>query len=155
MFGCEIERSRGFHQLTASADNDPQTYRILVADDVAQARESMRLGLASSGHQLEFVTDGAAAVQAATSGGRPFDLVLMDVQMPILDGLSATRRIRQWERLNRVPRLPILAVTALAGIRGRCLAAGCDEFMTKPIDRRALLAMIQDLGSRRRMATPA
>ncbi len=80
--------------------------------------------------------DEAWAAQAA---GAPFEVVLMDMQMPILDGYSATALLRE-----RGYRLPIMAraAHAMASDRAKCLAAGCDEFLTKPIDRSKLVAMV-------------
>ena len=72
----------------------------------------------------------------------------MDVQMPVMDGLTATRAIREWESYHEVEPTPIIAVTALAGIRTRCIGAGCDAFVTKPLDRRELVARIDELTSR-------
>jgi CheY-like chemotaxis protein len=78
------------------------------------------------------VDDGAQAVQAYQTGG--FDLVLMDLQMPVMDGFTATRHIRDYEGWRK--RTPIVALTAnaMAGQMERCLAAGMDGFLTKPIE---------------------
>ena len=72
-------------------------------------------------------------------------LILMDCQMPVMDGLEATRRIRAWERDNAKPRLPIIALTASAfeEDRDRCLAAGMDDFLTKPLVLRDLAAALE------------
>lgn len=106
----------------------------LVAEDNAVNREVMRLLLANLGIRAEFVEDGQAAV-AAVASGRPYALVLMDVQMPVLDGLAATQRIRQWESASGAKRLPIVAVSS--GVyeeqRNRCLSRGMDDFIDKPV----------------------
>src|SRR5450432_1104692 len=75
-----------------------------------------------------------------------YDLVLMDRQMPVMDGLTATRKIRAWEQANGRPPTPIVALTAsaLKGDRETCLAAGCTAFLTKPIKQEVLLQAIKD-----------
>jgi CheY-like chemotaxis protein len=90
---------------------------------------------------VEVADSGLQAVQRAlesAASGRPFDLILMDMQMPELDGYSATARLKgkAWSG-------PIIALTAhaMAGDRERCLAAGCDDYLTKPIDRAELLTV--------------
>ena len=75
-----------------------------------------------------------------------YDLVLMDRQMPVMDGLTATRKIRAWEQANDRPPTPIIALTAsaLKGDREMCLAAGCTAFLTKPIKQEVLLQAIRE-----------
>src|SRR5450432_4699236 len=75
-----------------------------------------------------------------------YDLVLMDRQMPVMDGLTATRKIRAWEQANGRPPTPIIALTAsaLKGDREMCLAAGCTAFLTKPIKQEVLLQAIKE-----------
>jgi len=88
-------------------------------------------------HSVE--TDGQQAVAAIVRGEHP-DIILMDLQMPVMDGYGATERIRQWEGTNQQPRLPIVPLTADAfeEDRQRCLAVGMDGFLTKPITLEAL-----------------
>jgi CheY-like chemotaxis protein len=95
-----------------------------------------RLGL-----EVELVADGAAALALATR--RPYDLVLMDCLMPGTDGLAATRAIRGHERVHG-GQVPIVALTAnaLAEDRAACLAAGMDDFVSKPFTRPVLLASL-------------
>ncbi len=89
---------------------------------------------------------------AAEAAGRPFDCVLMDIQMPVLDGYAATAKLRS---LNF--RGPIIALTAnaMAGTRENCLLAGCDAYLTKPISREGLLKLVADFVGRRRTPNPA
>ena len=113
--------------------------RILLAEDVADTREFLRLTLASVGLEVDAVDNGLVAYRqalASAAEARPYDLILMDVQMPELNGLDATKQLRQldWAR-------PIVALTAhaMTGDRERCLAAGCDGYLTKPVTQRDLL----------------
>ncbi len=116
--------------------------RILLAEDAADTREFLRLTLSSAGLEVDAVDSGLAACRqalASAAEARPYDLILMDVQMPELNGLDATERLRKldWAR-------PIVALTAhaMAGDRERCLAAGCDGYLTKPIAQQDLLATL-------------
>jgi PAS domain S-box-containing protein len=117
--------------------------RILLAEDSAPIQILVSSMLEAAGHQVDVVDNGAAAVRAAAAGG--YDLVLMDVQMPVLDGLAATRQIRAAEAGNR--HIPIVALTANAtsGELERCRLAGMDIFLTKPVDLDLLLDTIHRL----------
>ena len=108
--------------------------RILVADDVPQNRELLRLQLERRGHAMQDAGDGATAV--ALAGREDFDLILMDVQMPVLDGLSAARRIHAEADAAGKPRVPIVAMTAsvLAEHRRASGEAGMAGFASKPVD---------------------
>jgi CheY-like chemotaxis protein len=97
-------------------------------------------------------TSGAAAIEswlAARAADTPFDRVLMDLHMPGMDGLDATRRIRAIEAEMNGQRTPILALTANASAEDReaCLAAGMDGFLVKPLDRERLAAALAAFGS--------
>ena len=115
--------------------------RILLAEDnPVNQRLALRL-LEKMGHRITLVDNGQDALERTTAGA--FDLVLMDVQMPELDGLTATRRIRQWEAANG-GHVPIIAMTARAmqGDRERCLEAGMDDYLSKPIDSERLRQLV-------------
>jgi CheY-like chemotaxis protein/HPt (histidine-containing phosphotransfer) domain-containing protein len=117
---------------------------VLVAEDNQVNQKLVTKLLESMGHQVVVVDNGASAVSAVEA--RRFDLVLMDVQMPVMDGLSATAAIRERERSRgRGERLPIVALTAnaLKGDRERCLEAGMNEFLTKPIRKEALAEVLR------------
>ncbi|WP_372617225.1 response regulator [Falsiroseomonas sp.] len=115
--------------------------RVLVVDDVAANRLVARVLLEGAGHAVELASDGAEAVEAVRQG--EFDLVLMDVHMPGIDGLEATRRIRALDGAGR--HVPIIALTAdaLRDQVAQCLAAGMDGHLAKPLDRAALMAALR------------
>ena len=102
--------------------------------------------LDKAGHAVVIVCDGREAIEAFEK--ESFDLILMDVQMPIMGGLEATMRIREREALAG-GHIPIIAITAhaMTGDRDRCLRAGMDDYMSKPIRREELLDRIQQLTS--------
>ncbi len=116
--------------------------RMLLAEDSPDNQWLITHHLQKSGAVVEHAGDGLQAVakaQAAWQSGRPFHAVLMDMQMPVLDGYEATRRLR-----SAGYALPILAMTthAAAADRQKCLAAGCDDYIAKPIRVPQLLAML-------------
>lgn len=117
--------------------------RILVVEDNPVNRKVVSKILANMGLAVLEVENGQQGLDAIVHG-EPIDLVLMDIQMPIMDGLTATRRIRQWEQENARPHLPIIALTANAFEEDRrlCLAAGMDDFSAKPIHMGALYAQL-------------
>jgi CheY-like chemotaxis protein len=116
--------------------------RILVAEDNQTNQIVVKRMLEGAGHTVILVDDGEAAVRAVTE--ETFDLVLMDIQMPTMDGLEATQRIRAL-RSGAGRNLPIIALTAHASKadRERCLAAGMNEFLTKPLDRKLLYKLLK------------
>ncbi len=121
-----------------------QTGRILLAEDNLTNQQVARLQLAKLGFQVETVDDGRQAVEAYQRSPEAYALILMDCQMPIMDGFGATREIRACEAgLGR--HIPIVAMTAnaMAGDRELCLQAGMDDYMTKPVQRHTLLAMLE------------
>ncbi len=118
--------------------------RILLAEDGPDNRQYLALVLSSAGAEVTTAEDGQIALDVAAQAqqdGTPFDLILMDMQMPNLNGYAASTRLRD-QGFNG----PIIALTAhaMAGERARCLAAGCDDFATKPIDRFKLLKIAAD-----------
>ena len=117
--------------------------RVLVAEDNPVNQQVAWDLLKWLGLQVRIVENGRQAVEAAESD--PYDLILMDLHMPEMDGLEATRRIRHWERNARRPApLPIIALTAnaLAGDRETCLAAGMTDYLSKPVTRDALVSVL-------------
>ncbi|MBI2772360.1 MAG: response regulator [Burkholderiales bacterium] len=114
--------------------------RLLVVDDGAENRELLSLVLAEQGLWVEEAENGQVALDKVAQGG--FDLILMDMQMPVLDGFAATRILRE-----RGVKTPIVALTANAmkGFEQEVLAAGCTAYVTKPVDIDALLARLAEL----------
>jgi len=112
--------------------------RVLAADDVAQNLELLALLMTKRGHTLTMAHDGAHAAELAAR--HDFDVILMDVQMPHVDGLAATRIIRAEAQCNGRPRVPIVAMTAsvLEAHRKASTSAGMDGFASKPVDWYAL-----------------
>jgi len=136
--------SRPRPEQLASSRPPRRSLKVLLAEDNAiNARLAQRL-LQRLGHTVTHVTDGAQAVEAVRSGR--WDAVLMDMQMPVLDGLDATRSIRS-EESELGGRLPIIALTANAmkGDDEICLAAGMDAYLTKPIDLERLAEVLDEL----------
>ena len=116
---------------------------VLLVEDNEINRMVARAILEGAGHRVSEATDGAQAV--AIHAAQPFDCVLMDCQMPVMDGLDATRHMRERETAQARRRTPIIALTANAmqGDRERCLAAGMDDFLAKPYDIEALLTVLE------------
>ncbi len=116
--------------------------RILVVEDNEMNRDMLVRRLERIGYEVVAATDGGGAIAMARGGG--IDLVLMDLSLPDLDGWEAARRLKADEATRQIP---ILALTAhvMAADRERAIAAGCEEFETKPIDFARLRAKIEAL----------
>lgn len=114
--------------------------RILMVEDTEDNRQIIRDLMAITEYELIEATDGAAGV-AAAAAVKP-DLILMDIQLPVIDGYEAARRIKANPALRHIP---IIAVTsyALSGDEAKALAAGCDGYLAKPFSPRELLAMVR------------
>jgi len=120
----------------------PEGCRVLLAEDGYDNQLLIKTYLVKAGATVQVVADGRAAITEAVSAqtaGHPYDVILMDMQMPELDGYGATSKLRLMGYA-----LPIVALTAhaMAGDRLRCESAGCDEYLTKPVDRAALVGMV-------------
>jgi PAS domain S-box-containing protein len=130
---AERDQPSGCRRLNCSA---------LVVDDRRDVRYISQHFLEQAGAQVQTAEDGQRAIQmavAALQKGRPFDIIIMDMQMPVLDGYQAARRLRELGIEK-----PIIALTAdaMKGDREKCLAAGCDDYLSKPIEHLAFLDLV-------------
>jgi CheY-like chemotaxis protein/HPt (histidine-containing phosphotransfer) domain-containing protein len=118
---------------------------ILVVDDVEINRELLRATLEKQGHVIRMAENGREAVDCFA--GERFDIIFMDMQMPILDGYGAVREIREIEQARNIARTPIVAMTAYAmqGDREKCLAADMDAYLSKPARSAEIVATIKQL----------
>ena len=123
--------------------------RILMAEDNQINQRVGKLILQRAGFQIDLVDDGSEALEAHKAN--PYDLILMDCQMPTMDGFEASRRIRSLD----APQPVIVAVTAnaLVGERERCLGAGMDDYLSKPFQAEQLVAMVKKWGTGRGKAS--
>ncbi|MDM8551902.1 PAS domain S-box protein [Desulfobacterales bacterium HSG2] len=112
---------------------------ILLVEDFPDNRMLILSYLKKTPYQIDIAENGEVAVEKFTEG--KYDLVLMDMQMPVMDGYTATRNIREWEQAHSVPETPIIALTAHALMedRQKCLDAGCTSYLTKPLRKADLL----------------
>jgi PAS domain S-box-containing protein len=118
--------------------------RILLVEDLEDNRDVVRLFLKDTPYQLDMAENGAIGVQRFQAGS--YDLVFMDMQMPVMDGLEATATIRRWEQEQQRQPTPIISLTANAFQEeiDKCMAGGCTAHLSKPIKKRVLLQAILD-----------
>ncbi len=135
------------HGVASEAEPGKVLHILLAEDNHVNQKVASRM-MGRRGHQVVVVSDGKEALAALAHGC--FDLVLMDVQMPVMDGFATTMEIRKQEKLTGLYQ-PIIAMTAMAmkGDRERCVAAGMDGYLSKPIDARELDAVLQSCLQRR------
>ena len=147
--GIALGRTRGIPppSLTGPPDPAPSTpsraLRVLLAEDSPDNQLLVRSYLKQTDHQLEVVDHGGVALEKVKSG--QYDVILMDIQMPVMDGYAATRAIRQWEQDHDLPPTPIIALTALAlkEEAAKIFEAGCTTHITKPVKKATLLEVLQ------------
>src|SRR5207253_228804 len=113
---------------------------ILVAEDNPENVILLQAYLEGLPLELVFAANGEEAVELRRTSN--IDLVLMDIQMPVMDGYAATRAIRAWESIHDRPRVPVVALTAhaLSHASAQSVEAGCDAYLSKPVEREDLIA---------------
>jgi len=150
-----LDRSKGIQPTTGSAPVAPtpptevRALRILLVEDSPDNQVLVRSYLKQTPYRLDIADHGATALELFKNGY--YDLILMDMQMPVMDGYEATQAIRAWEREHDLPPTQVIALTALAlkedGVK--ILEAGCNAHMTKPIKKHTLLEVLQASQGRR------
>ncbi|GGJ97884.1 hybrid sensor histidine kinase/response regulator [Pseudomonas matsuisoli] len=149
-----LQRRQGIARLPqtpVSAPIDaPEGFRILVAEDNSISTKVIRGMLSKLNMQADTANDGEQALKAIQT--KHYDLVLMDCEMPVLDGFAATERLRHWEREQNRPRTPVVALTAhiLSEHKERAYRAGMDGHMSKPVELSQLRELIQHWISRKK-----
>lgn len=146
--GLASQRERLEKSLASTDLAGQQGLKILLAEDNAVNQKLAVLLLEKRQHRVTVADDGRKAVELFQH--ETFDVILMDVQMPVMDGLAAVAEIRRLEAASHAPRIPIVAMTAHAmkGDRERCLTAGMDGYVSKPIHPRELYGAIDQLVKR-------
>jgi signal transduction histidine kinase/ActR/RegA family two-component response regulator len=133
--------------LPVNALDSLENLRILIVDDAPDNQKLLSFHLRKAGATFDLAENGRVALEKLEQARAttPFDVVVMDMQMPVMDGYTATRQLR-----DMGDHIPVIALTAhaMTGDREKCLAAGCDDYLTKPINRGRLIATIARLASR-------
>ncbi|ACL03444.1 Hpt sensor hybrid histidine kinase [Desulfatibacillum aliphaticivorans] len=149
MGACSGEEAGGARSIvTPYTSEETQKIHILLADDNDINQKVASTNLIKMGHSVVVANNGKEALDAIVKGEQ-YDLILMDGQMPIMDGMEATRKIRRFEAAHKVKRTPIVALTAhaMTGDREKFIEAGMDDYLTKPLQRDALTKVIQNVAT--------
>ena len=125
---------------------EAESKRVLIADDEINIRRVLEAILKRDGYDVVTAANGEEALATleahANDASKPIDLVLMDVMMPVMDGLEATRRIRKSPALAKTP-INMLTAKAMPDDQARCIEAGANDYMAKPIDVDKLLSLVR------------
>ncbi len=134
--------------IASLAERGLKPLHVLVAEDDRSNAKLLGLTLKLLGCSWDWVENGQAAVDAVRTGN--YALVLMDLQMPIMDGFQATRAIRAWELSQKSPPVNILAQTAnlAPGVQDQCREAGLDGYLSKPLSPQRLIEVIVEVAAR-------
>jgi PAS domain S-box-containing protein len=146
--GKQLARANRANQSGPSESKPLAGRRILYVEDGLDNQRLVQFMLKKFGAEIDLSDngqEGSDTALRASREGRPYDLILMDMQMPVMDGYEATRRLRKEQYAG-----PVVAVTAhaMSGDREKCLDAGCDEYLSKPVKKKALLNCILDFVAR-------
>ena len=141
----------GCNAASIGAPSSAQMPRILMAEDNVINQKVGKLILQRAGFLVEVVQDGREALQAHKEN--PYDLILMDCQMPVMDGFEACRQIRLLA--NRQPVIIAVTANALLGERERCLSAGMDDYLSKPFQAEQLIDVVQKWVGSKVQSAPA
>ena len=138
-------RKEVLHTQRTIAEEAKHSIHILLAEDNPVNQKLAQFMLKKAGYQLTMVENGKEAVEVYTSEPDSFDLILMDIQMPKMNGIDAAKEIRKIESSNLGPRIPIIAMTAqsMKGDREKCLKSGMDDYIAKPIKRKVVFEMVK------------
>nr|CRH05817.1 putative Histidine kinase with two bacterial extracellular solute-binding protein domains and one response regulator receiver domain, one HisKA domain and one HATPase domain [Candidatus Magnetococcus massalia] len=149
------EQQEGSVDSTDVTERPFRPLRLLLVDDSKDNQTLIQTYLKQTPWQVDTAMDGLEALQRITSGEVAYDLVLMDIQMPVMDGYTATEKIRAWEKEQGVDPLPVLALSAhaLESEQRKSLAVGCDAHLTKPIKKKRLIEVIQKVSMDRARAS--
>jgi two-component system, sensor histidine kinase and response regulator len=147
--GIALNRAKGTPLAGSTDPPDPtssatqHSLRLLLVEDSPDNQLLVRAYLKQTGHSLDIADNGAIGLEKFKS--HQYDVVLMDIQMPVMDGYSATKSIRQWERNHDLPSVPIIALTAysLKEETDKIFQAGCTTHITKPVNKTTLLEVLR------------
>jgi CheY-like chemotaxis protein len=140
----EGEEDEGAPETSTRDARAIRRWKILLVEDIVESQRVVKRLLENRGYVVEVAENGKFAVEAARN--YQYDLVLMDIQMPEMDGFDATRTIRAWEAGNDYDRVPIVALTAHAttGYLESCFECGMDDYVSKPIDKEKLMGVVNN-----------
>jgi PAS domain S-box-containing protein len=131
-------------------ENSLPSLRILLAEDIASNQKVMQLFLRGTPAVIDIAENGKIAFDKYTSNS--YDVILMDIEMPIMDGLAATKAIRDWEEANNKKETPVIALTAHAFDEQmkKCFDAGCNGFLPKPVKKKDVIAILAELFNKKK-----
>ena len=139
--GLESTRVDSIEPIEPTPKNPTQALRVLVAEDNVVNQKLLRIQLRKIGYAADLAENGAQVLKALKS--TPYDVILMDCQMPQMDGYEVTRRIRDNAEINPQPWIIAMTANAMQGDREKCLEAGMNEYIAKPVDLAILKSMLQ------------